>query len=95
MCMKIINSRFLGLGVFLLLAPLLYAQNNYRPGFIITLQKDTVYGDILGYRFTDDGRFYVSKFIELQYNAPSEDLRDTLLKTRFVNAWSGVVGYTF
>lgn len=90
------------LGVFLLLPPLLCAQNNYRPGFIITLQKDTVYGeidyrtdgmnagrcvfqskanakvetyypfDILGYRFTDDGKFYVSKFIELQYKAPSK-----------------------
>lgn len=100
--MKIINSRFLGLGVFLLLAPLLCAQSNYRPGFIITLQKDTVYGeidfrtdemnagrcvfqskvdakvetyypfDIQGYRFTDDGRFYVSKSIELQYNGPSK-----------------------
>ena len=30
----------------LLLIPVLYAQNNYRPGFIITVQKDTIYGEI-------------------------------------------------
>lgn len=72
------------------------AQRNYRPGFIITLQKDTIYGqidfridkmneqrcvfrddstfqekvyepfDIWGYRFTDDGKMYVSKSVRLK-----------------------------
>lgn len=75
-----------------------HAQSNYRPGFIITVQKDTVYGqidfrtdkmnarrcvfrsgddveertyypfDILGYRFTDDGKYYISKSVELTRN---------------------------
>lgn len=70
------------------------AQRNYRPGFIITLKRDTVYGkidfrtdkmnalrcvfkseedaesvtylpfEIAGYRFTDDGKYYVSRMIK-------------------------------
>ena len=79
--------------------PLLsYAQSNYRPGLIITLQNDTVYGqidfrtdkmnakrcvfkpkrssdiityypnDIQGYRFTDDGKYYISYTIELKHS---------------------------
>ncbi|MDR0893587.1 MAG: hypothetical protein LBN24_13425 [Mediterranea sp.] len=74
----------------------LYAQHNYRPGYIITLARDTVYGEIdlrtsrmnaqrcafkaeggareqvyapfeiEGYRFTDDGKYYVSRYIEMK-----------------------------
>ncbi len=76
----------------------MYAQRNYRPGFIITLLQDTLYGqldyrtddinaercvfvdrnetepqtyyptDLFGYRFTDDGKYYVSKTIQLSKN---------------------------
>lgn len=89
--------------------PLLNAQSNYRPGFIITLQNDTVFGkidfrtdimnakrcvfqssdnagaiiynpfDILGYRFTDDGKYYVSRNIELQYGVPQPIFLEYLL----------------
>lgn len=75
-----------------------YAQSNYRPGFIISLQNDTIYGqidfrtdrmnakrcvfkpegnpdivtyypyDIQGYRFTDDGKYYISHTIELKHD---------------------------
>lgn len=81
-----------------LLVGTIYAQRNYRPGFIITLQQDTLYGqldyrtddinaercvfmgenetepqtyyptDLFGYRFTDDGKYYVSKTIQLSKN---------------------------
>jgi len=72
------------------------AQSNFRPGYIITNEKDTISGlidfrthemnaqvckfklsnmdevkeyypgDIYGYRFTDDGKYYVSKDIEIE-----------------------------
>lgn len=75
-----------------------YAQSNYRPGFVISLQNDTIYGqidfrtdkmnakrcvfkpegnsgivtyypyDIQGYRFTDDGKYYISYTIELKHD---------------------------
>lgn len=81
--------------VLLLTCISVYGQSNYRPGFIITLKQDTVYGqidfrtdkmnaqrcvfkprdnaepvtylpfEIAGYRFTDDGKFYVSRMIKL------------------------------
>jgi hypothetical protein len=71
------------------------AQSNFRPGYIITNEKDTISGlidfrthkmnaqtckfrasdtseeklyspgDIYGYRFTDDGKYYVTKDIEI------------------------------
>lgn len=71
----------------------LFGQENLRPGFIITNDRDTIYGDIdfrtdpmnakqcifrekghnstqtylpfeiVGYRFTDDGKYYVSRLI--------------------------------
>ena len=44
--MKMILFRLICLKTCLLLIPVLYAQNNYRPGFIITVQKDTIYGEI-------------------------------------------------
>ena len=86
------------------------AQRNYRPGFIITLQKDTVYGqidyrtdkmnglhcvfrkdstsqaktynpfDILGYRFTDDGKMYVSKSVTLTAEASQDIFLECLVK---------------
>lgn len=109
--MKMIFARLIGVNIFLLLVPALYAQSNYRPGFIITLQKDTLYGeidyrtdemnarrcvfrsqdgseepvtyhpfDILGYRFTDDGKYYVSKNIELKYGVPKPVFLEYLLQ---------------
>jgi len=72
------------------------AQSNFRPGYVITNEKDTISGlidfrtykmnaqfckfrspdmseekiyypnDIYGYRFTDDGKYYVSKDIEIE-----------------------------
>lgn len=92
--------------------PLLsYAQSNYRPGLIITLQNDTVYGqidfrtdkmnakrcvfkpkrssdiityypnDIQGYRFTDDGKYYISYTIELKHSeAPQPVFLEYLLQ---------------
>ena len=75
---------------------LVKAQSNFRPGFIITNEMDTISGlidfrsyemnaricrfrlpdigreniyhpgDIYGYRFTDDGKYYVSKDIEIE-----------------------------
>lgn len=87
------------------------AQRNYRPGFIITLQKDTIYGqidfrtevmnelrcvfrtdstlqektynpfDIWGYRFTDDGKMYVSKSVTLKREeAPLDIFLEYLVK---------------
>lgn len=74
----------------------LSAQNNYKPGYIIGLQQDTLYGfinlrtdkmnmrqcsfkkdetsgpvvyrpeDIFGYRFTDEGKYYVARDIEIK-----------------------------
>lgn len=98
--MKMTFCRLASLNVFLLFATLVCAQSNYRPGYIITLQNDTVYGEIdyrtdkmnaarcvfrstgdggeaityhpselRGYRFTDDGRYYVSKSVFLQEEA--------------------------
>lgn len=109
--MKTTLFRLIGLNACLLFIPLLYAQSNYRPGFIITIQKDTVYGeidyrtdqknakrcvfraqdnaaepvvyqpfDILGYRFTDDGRYYVSRNIELQHGVPKPIFLEYLLQ---------------
>ena len=46
---KTILYRLILLNAFLLLISTIYAQSNYRPGFIITLQKDTVYG-VIDYR---------------------------------------------
>mgnify|MGYP007083938460 FL=1 len=109
---KTILYRLILLNAFLLLISTIYAQSNYRPGFIITLQKDTVYGvidyrtdkinatrcvflpqdnsgdkpityhpfDILGYRFTDDGKYYVSKNVELQYGIPKPVFLEYLLQ---------------
>lgn len=92
--MKRINLRLLCRIVVLLSCVSVYAQSNYRPGFIITLKQDTVYGqidfrtdrinalrcvfkskedaepvtclpfEITGYRFTDDGKYYVSRMIK-------------------------------
>lgn len=74
------------------------AQRNFRPGYIITLKQDTVYGQIdfrtdrvnaercmfklenteavtylpyqiLGYCFTDDGKYYVSQMIKTDVKA--------------------------
>lgn len=109
--MKTILFRLVCLNTLLLMILSLYAQSNYRPGFIITLQKDTIYGkidyrtdkmnakrcvfrpqgnntepttyhpfDILGYRFTDDGKYYVSKNIELQYGVPKPVFLEYLLQ---------------
>lgn len=104
--------RLILLNAFILLLPTLYAQSNYRPGFIITLQKDTIYGeidyrtdkmnakrcvfrsqknsgsepityhpfDILGYRFTDDGKYYISKNIELKHGVPQPVFLEYLLQ---------------
>lgn len=102
--------RCLWLNIFVFSITLLYSQNNYRPGFVITLQKDTVYGEIdfrtdkmnakrcvfrsrddaaaktyhpfeiVGYRFTDDGKYYVSKNIELQYGVPQPVFLEYLLQ---------------
>ena len=88
--------RLLYLCAFCFFMTTMQAQRNYRPGFIITLQKDTIYGqidfrtdkmneqrcvfrddntlqvrtyepfDIWGYRFTDDGKMYVSKSVTLK-----------------------------
>lgn len=93
--MKITFPRLLAAGIFCFTSYLLQAQTNYRPGYIITLKKDTIHGqidyrmdrtnalscalmpegstemttyspyDILGYRFTDDGKYYVSRTVEL------------------------------
>lgn len=41
--MKTILFRLVCLNTLLLMILSLYAQSNYRPGFIITLQKDTIY----------------------------------------------------
>ena len=85
---------------FLILATFsLQAQNNFRPAYYITLQSDTVYGeiddrgdarnakvctfrpgegeatvsfdpgDILAYRFTGGGKYYISREIPLQEEA--------------------------
>ena len=109
--MKMILFRLICLKTCLLLIPVLYAQNNYRPGFIITVQKDTIYGEIdyrtdkmnakrcvfqsqgndtepvtyhpfeiLGYRFTDDGKYYVSKNIELKYGVSTPVFLEYLLQ---------------
>lgn len=109
--MKMILFRLICLKTCLLLIPVLYAQNNYRPGFIITVQKDTIYGEIdyrtdkmnakrcvfqsqgndtepvtyhpfeiLGYRFTDDGKYYVSKNIELKYGVSTPSFSNICYK---------------
>ena len=103
--------QFLFFSVVLSFPYVLYSQNNYRPGFIITLQKDTLYGEIdyrtdimnskrcifrsldngekpltyhpfeiLGYRFTDDGKYYVSRNIELEYGIPQAVFLEYLLQ---------------
>lgn len=82
-------------GIIVLLSCMsICAQSNFRPGFIITLKQDTVYGqidfrtdkmnalrcvfkskedtepvtylpfEIVGYRFTDDGKYYISRMIK-------------------------------
>ena len=80
---------------FLITSISINAQSNFRPGYVITNEKDTIFGsidfrtykmnaqfckfrssdiseekvyypaDIYGYRFTDDGKYYVSKDIEI------------------------------
>lgn len=94
--MKTTSYRFLCMSAFVWFWTIASAQTNFRPGFIITLQKDTVYGqidfrtdqmnakrctfkmneeaepqtyhpfEILGYRFTDDGKYYISKSVKLK-----------------------------
>lgn len=96
--MKITFPQLLAAGIFCFTSYLLQAQTNYRPGYIITLKKDTIRGqidyrmdrvnalscvlmpegstettvyypyDISGYRFTDDGKYYVSRTVELSRN---------------------------
>lgn len=96
--MKRIILRDLCRIVILLFCTSVYAQSNFRPGFIITLKQDTVYGqidfrtdrmnalhcvfkpkkdaepvtylpfEIAGYRFTDDGKYYVSRMIKPNEN---------------------------
>lgn len=93
--MKRLTLKAIFQAAFLLTCISVYSQSNYRPGFIITLEQDTVYGqidfrtdkmnaqrcvfkseenakpltylpfEILGYRFTDDGKYYVSRMIKL------------------------------
>ena len=76
---------------------LCFSQTNFRPGFIITNQQDTLHGNIdyrgdtrnmktcrfkkdagteavqykpgevHAYRFTDDGKFYISKYLDLEH----------------------------
>lgn len=103
--------RIFWISTFLLLTSLLNAQSNYRPGYIITLQKDTVYGkidyrmdkmnakrcvflpnsddtkpvtyqpfEITGYRFTDDGRYYISRNVELKRGEPKPVFLEYLLQ---------------
>lgn len=104
--------RFTWLIAFLLVTSLINAQSNYRPGFIITLQQDTVYGeidyrtdkmnadrcvfrpqgdnnadatiyrpfDIQGYRFTEDGRYYISKTVSLKNDEQQPVFLEYLLK---------------
>lgn len=109
--MKTTFYRLLWLTGFLFLAYLMHAQSNYRSGYIITLQQDTVYGEIdyrtdkmnavrcvfrpqgneveattyhpfeiQGYRFTDDGRYYVSKSVSLRNNEQQSVFLEYLLK---------------
>lgn len=96
--MKRLTLKAIFQAAFLLACISVYGQSNYRPGFIITLEQDTVYGqidfrtdkmnaqrcvfkmhentvpvtylpfEIAGYRFTDDGKFYVSRKIKLGGN---------------------------
>jgi hypothetical protein len=96
--------------LFFLTTLTLQAQSYFRPGFIITLQQDTIYGevdlrinsinahrctfratgsneiqnfapfDILGYRFTEEGKFYVSKAVELAPEKPDTVFLEFLLQ---------------
>jgi hypothetical protein len=96
--------------LFFLTTLTLQAQSYFRPGFIITLQQDTIYGeidlrlnsinahrctfratgsneiqnfapfDILGYRFTQEGKFYVSKAVELAPEDPDTVFLEFLLQ---------------
>ncbi|MDR0940335.1 MAG: hypothetical protein LBN29_13510 [Mediterranea sp.] len=93
---KTFALRFIALSSMLCLGMNLSAQLNYRPGYIITLARDTVYGEIdlrtnrmnaehctfrasgseeaisyapfeiEGYRFTKEGKYYVSRYIEMK-----------------------------
>ncbi len=86
-----------------------YSQTNYKKGYIITNEKDTVYGwidyrtekmnnricnfkkdsigtptsfvpgDIVGYRFTNEGKFYITKNIVIN-NVPLTVFLEYLLK---------------
>jgi hypothetical protein len=101
---------YLFLLLFFLPTLALRAQSNFRPGFIITMQQDTIYGeidlrtnrlnaerctfrangsseiqvftpfDILAYRFSVEGKFYVSKQIELTPGVPVSVFLEYLLE---------------
>lgn len=102
--MKPLPLRILIIIAFTFSSWTLYAQSNYRPGYIITLSKDTVYGqidyrtddmnarrctfkpdgssiintyipnEINGYRYTDDGKYYVSRVVKLKENVPEQSV---------------------
>ena len=87
------------LSIMFCISTILYAQDNYKQGYIITNQNDTVIGwinlrtnknnqkqcefkpdlklatkiylpgDIAGYRFIDEGKYYVSRDIQLNGNS--------------------------
>lgn len=109
--MKTILYRFIFIVIGLLFTRLTYAQSNYRPGYIVTLEKDTIYGEIdyrtdqmnakqcvfqskednsepktylpfeiAEYRFTDDGKYYISKNIELKHGFIQPVFLEYLLK---------------
>ena len=93
-------KKILVLFITLHLFAMLYSQSNYKPGYIITNQQDTITGwinfrtdannqkqcefkqnlelaaktylpgDIAGYRFIEEGKYYVSK--EIQLNETSQ-----------------------
>ena len=80
----------------------IFAQSNFKQGYIISLQRDTIYGlinyrtdrlnakccifqkkectesreippgEILGYRFTDNERYYISRSIEVEKGKQAE-----------------------
>ncbi len=103
------NSLYLTLILLLSSITILHAQDNFRPGYIITNENDTVFGkidfrtaernaqvcnfrvdtsdaiqryepgDIYAYRFTDDGKFYVTRTVVLG-EAPRKIFLEYLVK---------------
>jgi hypothetical protein len=104
------QKSYLFLLLFFFSSLALHAQGNFRPGFIITMQQDTIFGEIdlrinrlnaesclfrasdssevqrfapfeiLAYRFSQEGKFYVSKRIELTPGVPVPVFLEYLLE---------------